>query len=300
MAKQTGVDFTALKSDVKNGAYAIKKPRIAMYQRYYGGNMDEGWTRFTLEMFAFPYKSVFDAEIKKGGLEANYDVIILPADTVQMMTGDRPQGGAGGAGGGGGGRGEGGGGGGGGADRDATTPPDFRSGFGADGVKALLAFVEKGGTLVTFAQAGDLAIQRFNLPIRNIVAGRPTKEFWSPGSTLRVKFANDHPIAYGLPSEGLATFLAGSQVYEIAPTDKNDESEILATYVERDVLQSGWLLGESIIAKKAAAVAVKKGAGTVVLIGFRAQHRAQTHGTFKLLFNALLNRPASASQAGTQ
>ena len=284
---------------MKNGAYAIKKPRIAMYQRYYGGNMDEGWTRFTLEMFAFPYKSVFDAEIKKGGLEANYDVIVLPADTVQMMTGDRPQGGA--ARGGGGGRGEGGGGGGGGgADRDATTPPDFRSGFGADGVKALQAFVEKGGTLVTFAQAGDLAIQRFNLPIRNIVAGRPTKEFWSPGSTLRVKFANDHPIAYGMPSEGLATFLAGSQVYEIAPTDKNDESEILATYAERDVLQSGWLLGESIIAKKAAAVAVKKGAGTVILIGFRPQHRAQTHGTFKLVFNALLNRPASASQAGTR
>ena len=69
VAKQTGVDFVALKSDVKQGAYAIKKPRIAMYQRYYGGNMDEGWTRFTLEMFEFPYKSVFDAEIKKGGLK---------------------------------------------------------------------------------------------------------------------------------------------------------------------------------------------------------------------------------------
>ena len=47
-------------------------------------------------------------------------------------------------------------------------------------------------------------------------------------------------------------------------------------------------------------VSVKNGDGTVVLIGFRAQHRGQAHGTFKLLFNALLNRPASAGQAGTQ
>jgi hypothetical protein len=101
-----------------------------------------------------------------------------------------------------------------------TTPPQYRSGFG---VNALQAFVEKGGTLVTFGQAGDLPIQRFGLPLRNIVAE---------------------------------------------------------------------LLGEQLIAKRAAAVTVKQGAGKVVLIGFRPQHRNQTHGTFKLVFNALLNDPA--------
>jgi hypothetical protein len=59
------------------------------------------------------------------------------------------------------------------------------------------------------------------------------------------------------------------------------------------------LLGEDVIAEKAAMVAVGHGRGKVVLIGFRAQHRAQTHGTFKLVFNALMNAPASTEEVAT-
>jgi len=291
IAKQTGVDFAALTGAIPAGTYEIRPLRIAMYQRYGGGNMDEGWTRLMFEQFDVPFKSIMDAEIKKGDLNASHDVIVLPADSIAAMTGERPQGtGAGGATGG---RGAGAGGG------QDTTPPEYRSGFGADGVKALQAFVQKGGTLVTFAQAGDLPIQRFGLPLRNVVAGLPSKEFWAPGSTLRVRFDRQHPLAYGMPAEGFALFTVGSQAYEVTSTETSQDVEIFSTYGERDILQSGWLLGESVIARKAAAVAVKHGDGKVVLIGFRPQHRDQTHGTFKLVFNALLNGPVSRTPMST-
>jgi hypothetical protein len=288
VAQKTGVEFQSYRGNATTGTRELRKPRVAMYQRYNGGNMDEGWTRFVLEQWNFAYTSLMDAELKGGNLETKYDVILLPNDGIAQMTGERGTGGGGRGGGGGGGGGQ-------------LPPPEFRSGFGQPGVDALRSFVEKGGTLVTFSEAGALAIERFGLPLRNVVAGVPSKQFWSPGSTLRVRFDNTNPIAYGMPDEGLATFLAGSQVYEIVPTERNERVETFATFADRDILQSGWLIGEQLIAKKAAAVTVELGRGKVVLLGFRAQHRAQTHGTFKLVFNALLGAPnANQSRAASE
>ena len=102
-----------------------------------------------------------------------------------------------------------------------------------------------------------------------------------------------------MPAEGLALFMAGGQVYEVTSTDRSQDVEILSTYIDRDILQSGWLLEEQVIAKKAAAVSVKLGQGKVVMIGFRPQHRDQTHGTFKFVFNAILNGPSAAAPATT-
>ena len=290
VARQTGVDFGALATDVTAQSYEVRRLRIGMYQRYYGGNMDEGWTRWVLEQWGFPYRSLFDAEIKAGNLAAKYDVIILPDDNVRMITGERAPPGAGGGGGGFGGQ-------------QPEPPPEFRSGIGAEGVAGLKAFVQSGGTLVTFAEAGDFAIQKLEVPIRNAVANLPTKEFWTPGSTLRINMDNANPLAFGMPQQALATFLQGNHAYEVIPTATNEKVERIATFVDRDILQSGWLLGEDRIAKKAAVVAVQQGQGKVVMIGFRAQHRAQTHGTFKLVFNALVSGPearAAAAAGATQ
>jgi glutamine amidotransferase-like uncharacterized protein len=82
-----------------------------------------------------------------------------------------------------------------------------------------------------------------------------------------------------------AAFFSGSQAFEVA---ESPSVRVAARYPSDRLLMSGWLLGEQILAGRAAVVEVRVGAGRVVLLGFRTQHRAQSHGTFKLLFNSLL------------
>jgi hypothetical protein len=45
--------------------------------------------------------------------------------------------------------------------------------------------------------------------------------------------------------------------------------------------------GEQLMAGRAAVVSIDMSPGKVVLFGLRPQHRAQTHATFPMLFNAL-------------
>ena len=266
IALKTGVDFNALNSEISQEVRVVKKPRIGVYQRYYGGNMDEGWTRLLLEMFAFPYTSLKDPEIKKGHLRARYDVIILTDDSSGMIMGEIPE-------------------------RYRRyipdVPPDYRSGIGKEGVDALKDFMEKGGTLVTLGQASEFAIDKFALSLRNVIADLPSREFFCPGSTLKVNFDTAHPLAFGMPTEGLILFRS-NLAFVIQPGQNNELYETVVRYQERDLLQSGWLIGEKHLSGKPAMVRAKMGEGQVILFGFRPQHRCQTHGTFKLFFNALL------------
>jgi hypothetical protein len=284
IAERTGVDFNPVETDVSADTPVLERPQVGMYQRYLGGNIDEGWTRLLLERFGFPYASILDDELRDNDLLRHYDVIILPDDAVETMTGESGGEQA--------------------ADsyyvtgRDAY-PPQFRSGFGQQGVDALKAFVERGGTLLTFGRASNLPIERFGLPIRNVVEDVPTREFWSPGSTLRMNVDNTNPLAYGMPDQALGLFLQGNHAYQVLPSARNDEIERIATFADRDIMQSGWLIGEDHITDKASVVSVGYGDGKVVLIGFRAQHRLQTHGTFKFVFNALVSKATPAGSAAT-
>ena len=58
--------------------------------------------------------------------------------------------------------------------------------------------MQKGGTLVTLNAATAFPVDRLGIGVRNVLAGKTTKEFWCPGSTLKAAFNNTNPLAYGM------------------------------------------------------------------------------------------------------
>jgi hypothetical protein len=257
-------------SEEPKSATQAGAPKIGLFQRYYGGNADEGWTRLVLEQFDFPYTTLMDKEIKGGGLAEKYDVIIIPNDSEAMITGEklkeyakargRPL---------------------------PDFPEEYRSGIGKEGVESLREFVKAGGRLVCLNASSEFAIDAFDLKVRNVLKGLDRKEFFCPGSTLHAEIDTCHPLGYGMPPEELV-FHWDSLAFEVLPSGDNDRYDVVVSYAERDLMESGWLIGEKHLSKRPAMVVARVGEGEVVLFGFRPQHRAQTHGTYKLFFNSLL------------
>jgi glutamine amidotransferase-like uncharacterized protein len=105
---------------------------------------------------------------------------------------------------------------------------------------------------------------------------------------LRIQLDPGHPLSHGLRTEEAAYF-ADSPAFQTSPPDARFTRRVVASYPEsaEDILISGYLKGGERLERKAAVVDVHVGKGRVILIGFRAQHRAQPHRTFKLLWNAL-------------
>ena len=273
VARERGLPVLAVESVPSVAALAvIKAPRIAVY-RSWVPNIDEGWTRWVLEQYEFPYRTLLDADVRRGSLRESLDVIVLPdAPEKSILDGNAP----------------------------GSEPPEYTGGLGLAGASALEQFVKDGGTLVALDSAADLPIDLFGLGVRNVLKGVPAQEYYAPGGLLRVGFDPAQPLAWGLPKDGYV-FVENGPAFdeEAARGDEGEEQpvpaptgraqpRVVARFADRDVLYSGWLLGESRIAKKAALVEAPFGHGRVVLFGFRPQFRGQPHATFRALFNALL------------
>jgi len=253
--KATGV---RLKAD-STGTLTIRAPRIGMYQPWGGGNMDEGWTRWVLEQYGFGSTALHNDDVRAGRLKDRFDVIILPDQAPQSIV------------------------------NGSTSPnvrPEYRGGIGDDGIAALEGFVDAGGTLVTLGAASDFAIQYFPVPVRNLKRGLSRDEHFAPGTILRIQVDTRHPIGYGMAPSTYG-FYNNSPFFSIVEGFESQQTTVVARYPNQDVVASGWLKGEELMAGRAAVVSVDMNPGRIVLFGLRPQHRAQTHATFPMLFNAL-------------
>ena len=253
------------------GALAIKAPRIGMYSPWTGGNMDEGWTRWVLEQYDFNLTTLHNADIRGGKLRDKYDVIILPDQAPRSII-DGASG--------------------------QSIRPEYRGGIGDEGIAALHDFLGQGGTLVTLGAASDLAIERFGVPVKNLKAGLTRDQHFAPGTILNVEVDTAHPLGFGMDASTYG-FYNNSPFFSLTEGFSSQKLSVVARYPNTNVVASGWLKGEELMAGRAAVVSMDMNPGRIVLFGLRPQHRAQTHATFPLLFNALYLAASDAAKPGS-
>ena len=167
-------------------------------------------------------------------------------------------------------------------------PAPYAGGLGDGGLRALDAFVRSGGTLICLDQSGEVAIDLFKLPVKD-VARQAGDGLVAPGTIVRVDVDQADPLSYGMPAQ-TAAFFASSAAYDIAPGADGAAGARVKTavrYASKDLLVSGLLRGADTIQGRPAVVSATVDTGRVVLFGFRVQHRAQSLATFRLLFNAI-------------
>jgi hypothetical protein len=249
-------------------AFRVKPVRVGLYKPWVA-SIDEGWTRFLLERYGFKFESLSNEQMKSGAYRGKVDVMLLPAVGKDVLERGEP------------------------GSPEARRfweplPPPYAGGIGADGGDKLRKWVEDGGTLVALDESSEYVIDLLALPVTNVLARVSSEQFNCPGSMLRIRLDPEHPLSHGLQTEEAAWF-SDSPAFQTSPPDARIERRVVASYPDdaRDILVSGYLKGGERLEKRAAVVDFKVGKGRVVLIGFRPQHRAQPHRTFKLLWNAL-------------
>ena len=166
----------------------------------------------------------------------------------------------------------------------ATYPDSLKGGLGDAGAAALGAFVDAGGTLLAFNDASDYAIEALALPVKNVLAGVRSSDFYAPGSIMRVVVRSRRihsPPGYTAPESGrLVRGIA--RVRRHGSCRARQSSRAIPPRGGQSAQLAAGCSAHEKLAGKAAMVDVKRGKGTSILFGFRPQYRAQTMATYPL------------------
>jgi hypothetical protein len=271
-AEKTHAMFIPLQEEPAQPSRKLKPVKVALFKPW-RANMDEGWTRLLFDTNNIEYANMSNEDIKKGSFK-KYDVLVIPDIQPSIIkhgkrTGER-------------------------AYYDRPLPTEYQGGIDKEGVKEIREYVEKGGTLICFDSSCDFAIETFELPVKNVTKGVKSDAFYCPGSILKARFRTGHPITYGMPENGYLYFANSPAFSTTIPFGRLGRT-VLASYKDKDPKASGLLIGGERLYRRAALVEMTFDKGKIVLFGFRPQHRCQSAGTFKLIFNAILEAGSGGS-----
>lgn len=252
---------------VQLAARKLRPARIGIYQPWIPRAYDEGWLRFVLDEFGFDYTILHNVDIQgKANLAKEFDVLIFGSQGSSWIMEGKPE-----------------------KPREKKLgepeiKKEFRGGVGARGVEHLKDFMMKGGTVLFFGDACNFAMEKLHLPANNPLKKADRKSFFIPGSILRMTLDGSDPLTYGMPAE-IPVYFNNNVVLQLQPYP-SEISEI-GFFDDHDLLMSGWAVGTEKLFGKVALARIPVGKGSAILYAFRPQHRGQTYGTVKLIFNAL-------------
>ena len=268
-------------SKVPQNLTRLSELRIGLWDTY-GGSMSSGWVRLLMEQFNFKASLVYAKDIDAGNLNDKYDVLIfvpgaIPALSARtgrgnsLNTGPDPE----------------------------TIPSEFRGQLGRinedKSIPELKKFIELGGKVVSIGSSTNLAYH-LNLPVRNAIVelgangierSLPAEKYYIPGSILSADTDNEIPAAWGMPAKS-DIYFDRSPVFKIS-TEAIASGKVkpILWFSNPASLRSGWAWGQAYLRDGVTAFESQFGKGKLYAFGPEITFRAQTHGTFKLLFNQL-------------
>ena len=257
LSKEYGLDFIGMDTQLSE-TFEINKPLIGVYRAWLP-NSDEGWLRMVLDQYGFHYINLYPEDIRSGDLAEKIDVLVIPDLNSKAIAGGMRE-----------------------LKNYETSmyEPKYTQGVGDQGTKKLLEFLDQGGTVVTLNRSCEYAVKELLAEADLALEGLSDKEFYCPGSLLRVLVDDTHPIGYGFNREEAIMFL-NSPAFEVT------SGEAVAWYPETDPLISGWVLGEEHLRGRTAVAEIPAGNGSIIMIGCPPHFRNQNRATFKLLLNSI-------------
>ena len=238
---------------------------VGLYQNW-GHNVIEGWLRYVFDEYRIPYETVHPKDIAKKGIDSKFDIMVFAgASESEIESGKPPKK----------------------LEKwAAPAPPEYSGGIGESGEKLLKQMVKGGKTLVFMEESCNYAINKFKMPLTNIMD--ENSKVVCPGSYLSAEVKNSELTA-GM-DKSTAIFFRDTPTFETSQPNAADESRATPlVFGERDLLLSGWLEGEEQLVRKSLLVDFRKGQGRIILIGPDIIYRTHSEGTYKIMFNSLLS-----------